>query len=859
MRNLYKSIFAVLPILCLLFFNNKVKAQLTMNASVTQDVTCFDGGDGAITLNITSGTPPYSIEFFLFDGSSEIPIATISGTTDTNIVLNNAISTSDGSISYSAPFPAFGIKANDNPSLVGLLGLTTYRVRATSAPADAPFRTRLVTNLEITEPPELIASTVTVLDDCDNLGSGAIDISVSGGTPPYNFNWSNGETTEDVSALAAGTYSVDILDANSCPITLSGIIVESGPNAGMFNGTAGEVCTTDPPFNLFTLLDGSQDAGGVWTQLTGSTTLTGIGAGTVDFNGAASGLYNFRYTVSVPSCPDDFEDVSVNVTAAPIAEAGDDIGICAGDDLNLSTSGTVAATNEQSVAWATSGDGSFSSTIAETPIYTPGTSDISTGTVTLTLTAFGVGACGDDVDNMTLTITPAPTVDAGSDEEICSDESFVISTAATPANATNFASVAWNTSGSGSFTDATLIATTYNPSPADITAGSVTLTLTAVGNGSCPTINDAMSLTITLAPEAEAGNPFGICEGDDADLASTGTVSVANATTILWTTAGDGTFSDDAIETPIYTPGTTDISNGSVVLTLTATGNGSCDPAIDNVLITITPAPTADAGSGETICEGVAFDLTTAATPATASNFSSLAWTSTGSGAFSNASSLSTTYTPSAADATTGSVTLTLTANGNGTCSPVSSNVLYNIVTGPQSDAGSDEEICDTEIFDMTTFATTPAVANNTGLMWSTSGTGTFADATLLVTTYTPSAADISAGSVTLTLTAFANANCVDATDNMVLTITSSPIADAGDDATVCEGTIFDLASTGSVSATNAASVAWTTSGDGTFDDDAILLPEYTPGVADITAGAVTLTLTAMGNASCGTDADVCY
>ena len=63
-------------------------------------------------------------------------------------------------------------------------------------------------------------------------------------------------------------------------------------------------------------------------------------------------------------------------------------------------------------------------------------------------------------------------------------------------------------------------------------------------------------------------------------------------------------FSDATIANPVYTPGVNDLANMTVVLTLTATGNNPCANVSDDMILTITPLPIADAGNDATICAG---------------------------------------------------------------------------------------------------------------------------------------------------------------------------------------------------------------------------------------------------------------
>jgi gliding motility-associated-like protein len=530
------------------------------------------------------------------------------------------------------------------------------------------------------------------------------------------------------------------------------------------------------------------------------------------------------------------DQLTVTFTNPPVVNAGPDQSVCANNAVtNLIGTVTIATGG----TWTTSGTGNFADANALTTTYTPSNSDITAGTVTLTLTSTGNGNCNPVTDQMVITITPAPTANAGNDISVCANNSTV----SLNGSVTVATGGTWTSSGTGTFIpNANQLNAQYIPSPADTVAGTVTLTLTTTGNGNCNAVSDQMVVTITPAPIAYANGPLTSCVNNPSVVLSG---SVTRATGGIWT-GGAGTYNPNNTSlNATYTPSATEITNGSVILTLTTSGNGNCNAVSNQLTINILPSPIVDAGSDQTLCG----TTTTVTMNGTVQNATGGTWTTAGSGTFNDANLLNAVYTPSATDKINGIVTLTLTSTGNGTCNPVTDQMVITFTEVPTVDAGTDMTVCTNDL---------PIQLNGSG---STSewlgGTGTFTpNRNVLNPTYMPSAGEISAGSVSLTLQTIQFGACASVSETITITIPQGPVVNAGADFTVC-GDISTIAINGTV--TNATGGIWSSNGTGTFASATNLSTTYIPSNLDIINGGVRFVLTSTGNGNCTAETDTLF
>jgi hypothetical protein len=105
----------------------------------------------------------------------------------------------------------------------------------------------------------LALSAVHTNASCTGVSDGSIDLTVTGGVPGFTYAWSNSATTEDISALAAGIYSVTVTDSRGCQASLSDtigvdtrtIVATAGANGAIApSGSVSVTCGSNAVFNF---------------------------------------------------------------------------------------------------------------------------------------------------------------------------------------------------------------------------------------------------------------------------------------------------------------------------------------------------------------------------------------------------------------------------------------------------------------------------------------------------------------------------------------------------------------------------------------------------------------------------------
>lgn len=698
----------------LLFFLNvnPVKAQLTFNNGLTaQQLAQMLAGPGVSITNATINCASNAIGSFT--GTSSIGIA--------NGILLTTGNTSVASPNTSSGSAGFCNSTPGDPQLLSLAGATTYDACALEFDI-IPLCDTVSFNYSFgsDEYPEFVnsgyndafafyingpgitgqqniaklpgTSTFVTIDNVNAGSNSQYYVANSGTTIEYD-----GYTTVLTAWIivqACQTYHMKIViaDAGDCVFD-SGVFLQ----AGTLNCQSVSADAT-----IQNAIEGCQDGNFMFTRPAPAT-----GALTINYTIAGTATNGTDYTTIGTSITIPAGQLSVNLPIVPIADgtvespetilliyqpgpcpimdtaiisiieitplnAGPDENLCSG----ISSTIGVPPVGGITYSWTPA------TGLSDPAVSNPSITLLNTGTTPVTTNYIlnaSVNGCFAE-DTVAVTVNPIPVADAGIDQTICGGTVTLAGTAS------GYTTVTWS-GGTGVFNpNNTTINSTYSPSPSEITAGSVTLTLTTDDPaGPCVSASDDMTITINSQVSVSAGPDQSICAGNTVSLAGAISGSTANG---AWG-GGTGTYNPDSTSlTAVYIPSATDETAGSVTLTYTVDDpGGPCSGVTDQLIVTIGQLPTANAGSGQFVCSGSGITLA----GSIGGSATSATW-SGGSGTYvPDNTSLNAVYTPSTAEFTAGSVALTLTTNDPaGECTLSSSNVTFNFYENPSVDFTAD-------------------------------------------------------------------------------------------------------------------------------------------------------------------------
>ena len=215
------------------------------------NVSCFGFNDGTVSISISGGIPSY-----IQDWGNSDPLNLSSGIYNFSITDSNGCSISD-SIIISQPDELIISSTINNVLCTGANNGSVSLFISGGTPsyfqdwgiydpslliAGNYFYTVIDSNgcffsdtILISEPDSQLVAFISSNDltTCFS-ADGSIELTVSGGILPYTFLWNNNDTTEDISNLTAGNYSVSITDSNGC-LTTNNVFIDQPSNGLSLN------------------------------------------------------------------------------------------------------------------------------------------------------------------------------------------------------------------------------------------------------------------------------------------------------------------------------------------------------------------------------------------------------------------------------------------------------------------------------------------------------------------------------------------------------------------------------------------------------------------------------------------------
>jgi hypothetical protein len=388
----------------------------------------------------------------------------------------------------------------------------------------------------------------------------------------------------------------------------------------------------------------------------------------------------------------------------------------------------------------------------------------------------------------------------------------------------------WTISAGGTITNGSgtnTITVTWN------TTGAQSVSVNYTDTNGCtaytPTVYEIM---VNPLPVPTISGPDSICTGSSGNIYKT----ESGMTGYVWTVSSGGTITNGtATNTLTITWNTA----GAQIISVNYTDTNGCAALTPTVYeITVNPLPVPTISGPDSTCAGSTGNIYT-----TESGMTDYVWIVSAGGTIINGTgtnAITITWN------TTGTQIVSINytdANGCSAITPATYDVMVNPLPDPAGMINGMTPVCAGT--SGVVYGIAP-VSNTLTYSWTLSPGATIAagEGTNNITV------DFSANATSGNFTVFTSNLCGNGllSPPFPVMVNQSPVVSAGEDLSTCESLPVTLSAS---AATNYVSLLWTTSGTGTFNDPAILHPEYTPGAMDVSNGFVTLTLIAFAEEPC--------
>ncbi|MGZ3862907.1 MAG: Ig-like domain-containing protein [Bacteroidia bacterium] len=554
--------------------NNNIcsgQSEVLTGATAT-NYTWSPGGTTGSTVTVNPGTTSTYTLTGANGTCTASAIASVSVTPTPTVNISGAAAVCDGqtlvltgatATSYS--WSSGGITTN-TLSVTPPVGTTSYTLTGANGVCTASA----VASVTVNPLPQITGSVVTAAP-CGQSTGCITSVTVGNGVPTYSYSWNGGSTystSSSTCSIPAGSYPVQVMDANGC--TTNGSISvpsQNGPTAPTAAATATAVCAGDSA--IFTVSPTTSGITYTWTDITGGGTYVGP---SYTVQNIPSGTYAVSVQASdVNGCLSSSTNLTVTVNSLPPTSVSGTAHFCKGSSTTLNAS---PGGSGYSYQWSQGGTNIGGATSAT---YTTSAA----GNYGVVITDNATGCSAPSSGNYTVTIDSLPKIDTTSmvisNSNCGGSTGSVMNVTVTPGSGNSYS---WSNS------SGTVVGTSINLS--NVPAGSYCLLVTTSPATNCKDSICGVTVNNAGAPPTPT-------------LTTSNNTYCAGQTQSAITVGGSGTFSwysDPGLTTqiatgPTYTPNV--IATTTFYVTATSSG---CQSTSLPVTVTINPNPTAPVLSG---------------------------------------------------------------------------------------------------------------------------------------------------------------------------------------------------------------------------------------------------------------------